>query len=238
VSIVEFVVVSLAVFAASCMQASIGFGMGMLAAPIVALVDTSLVPGMLILSAMVVTLLVVVRERQSLDLKGAGWALAGRIPGTLAGAWLLLVLPERGLALMLAAVVLLGVVLATAGWTPRVRPYSLALAGATSGLLGTATAIGGPPMALIMQGNSGARLRGTMSAFFLVGSAMSIAILVATGSIARNTVDVFLWLIPATVLGYVASRYVNRLMDPPRLRRASIAVSSVGAVLLIGQQLL
>ena len=61
------------------------------------------------------------------------------------------------------------------------------LAGATSGVLGTATAIGGPPMALVWQRKSGARLRGTMSGFFLVGSVMSIAALAATGAVDGHT---------------------------------------------------
>lgn len=57
------VIIAVAVFLASCMQASIGFGMGMLAAPVVALVAPTLLPGMLIASATTVTLLVVIRER-------------------------------------------------------------------------------------------------------------------------------------------------------------------------------
>ncbi|NED69675.1 sulfite exporter TauE/SafE family protein, partial [Streptomyces sp. SID10244] len=63
-SVVAFAVIAVAVCMASCMQASIGFGMGMLAAPVVALVDPALLPGTLIMSATVVTLMVVVRERE------------------------------------------------------------------------------------------------------------------------------------------------------------------------------
>lgn len=236
-SAAAFSLVALAVFAAACMQAAIGFGMGMLAAPIVALIEPSLIPGTLIMSAVVVTLLVVLRERQSLDLRGTGWALAGRVPGTLAGAALLLFLPERGLSILLAAVVLAGVVMATMGWAPQPLRRNLATAGAASGLLGTATSIGGPPMALVLQGSTGARLRGNMSAFFLAGSIMSIAVLAAAGAIERENTEMFVFLIPATVLGYVASRFVNRILDPARLRWLSIGISSVGAVLLIGQQL-
>ena len=57
------------------------------------------------------------------------------------------------------------------------------LAGATSGVLGTATSIGGPPMALVWQRSTGARLRGTMSGFFLIGSVMSIGVLALTGAV-------------------------------------------------------
>lgn len=237
-SVAAFSVITIAVFAASCMQASIGFGMGMLAAPVVALVEPSLIPGTLIMSAVVVTLLVVLRERQSLDLRGTGWALAGRVPGTLAGAALLLLLPEQGLSLLLAGVVLAGVVMATMGWAPPPRRRNLATAGAASGLLGTATSIGGPPMALVLQGSTGPRLRSNMSAFFLVGSIMSIAVLAVAGAIDRENAEMFVALIPAIVLGYLASRFVNRILDPARLRWLSIGISSVGALLLIGQQLL
>ena len=62
--------------------------------------------------------------------------------------------------------------------------------------------------------------------------------LAAAGAIERENAEMFLILIPAIVLGYAASRFVNTLLDPVRLRRLSIAISSVGAVLLIGQQIL
>lgn len=233
-----FAVVTVAVLLASCLQASIGFGMGMLAAPVVAVVDPTLIPGTLIMLATLVTLLVSVREREAIDLSGAKWALVGRVPGTIAGAVLLAALPEKGLAVMLAAVVLLGVVLTSAGWVPSARPRNVVLAGATSGLLGTATSIGGPPMALVWQRTSGARLRGTMSSFFLVGSLMSLAALWFTGAVGGHTLTTFALFIPATVLGYVLSRRVNRLLDPVRLRRLAIGVSALGAVVLITQQLM
>ena len=136
-----------------------------------------MIPGTLIMLATMLTLLVVIREHQHIDLAGTGWALAGRVPGTIAGALLLMALPEKALALMLAGVVLAGVVLTSVGWVPVPHRRNLVLAGATSGVLGTATSIGGPPMALVWQNTSGARLRGTMSGFFLVGSVLSIAVL-------------------------------------------------------------
>ena len=108
----------MAILLASCLQASIGFGIGMLAAPVVALVDPALIPGTLIMLATLVTLMVVVRERTTSTCRGTGWALVGRVPGTIAGALLLAVLPERALAILIAAVVLVGVALTSFGWIP------------------------------------------------------------------------------------------------------------------------
>jgi uncharacterized membrane protein YfcA len=237
-SVLGFGVVATAILLASALQASIGFGIGMLAAPIVAIVDPSLIPGTLIMLAALVTLIVVVREREDIDLRGTGWALVGRVPGTIAGAVLLAMLPERGLAILLALVVLGGVALTSFGWIPVARRRNVVLAGAASGVLGTATAIGGPPMALVWQRNEGARLRGTMSGFFLVGSVMSIAALAATGAVDRHTLWAFAVMIPAAVAGYVLSRGLNRVLDPKRLRWLAIGVSAVGATVLIGRELM
>lgn len=237
-TLASYAVVATAILLASCMQASIGFGMGMLAAPVVAIVDPALIPGTLIMLATAVTLLVVVRERESIDLSGTGWALVGRVPGTIAGALLLLVLPEKALAFTLAAVVLVGVAVTSLGWIPAPHRRNLVLAGATSGLLGTATAIGGPPMALVWQNNTGARLRGTMSGFFLVGSVLSLAVLATTGAIDHHTLVMFALLIPAVIVGYVLSRWVNRHLDRNRQRWAAIAISTIGAVILIVRQLM
>ncbi|MHA0285559.1 sulfite exporter TauE/SafE family protein [Mycobacterium sp. C3-094] len=237
-SVGGYCVLALAIFLASALQASIGFGMGMFAAPIVALVDPALIPGTLIMVATLVTLIVVIRERESIDLSGTGWALAGRVPGTIAGALLLAALPHRALSLMLAAVVLGGVVLTSSGWIPAARRRNVVIAGATSGLLGTATSIGGPPMALVWQRNSGPRLRGTMGGFFLVGSVMSLIVLSVTGAVDTRTWWGFTVLIPAAVAGYLLSTVMNRHLNPARLRRVAIIVSALGAALLIGRELL
>lgn len=236
-SVTAYSVIAVAILFASCLQASIGFGMGMLAAPVVALVDPSLIPGTLIMLASLVTLMVVIRERTAIDVRGTGWALVGRVPGTVAGALLLAAMPERALALAIAGVVLAGVLVTSFGWAPTPRRRNLVLAGATSGLLGTATSIGGPPMALVWQRSTGAELRGTMSGFFLIGSVLSIGMLSLTGSIDGDTWRWFAFLIPATVVGYALSRWANRLLNPQRQRWTAIVVSAAGAGVLVVQQL-
>ena len=169
---------------------------------------------------------------------GPDAALAGRVPGTIAGALLLMALPEKALALMLAGVVLAGVVLTSVGWVPVPPASNLVLAGATSGVLGTATSIGGPRWRWCRQNTSGARLRGTMSGFFLVGSVLSIAVLAVTEAVDHQTFTSFALLIPAVVAGYVLSRLVNRLLDRRRQRWLAIVISAAGAVVLIARQLI
>ncbi|MGO4190191.1 sulfite exporter TauE/SafE family protein [Arthrobacter sp. YAF17] len=231
----EYAVIAAVIFLAACLQASTGFGMGMLAAPVVAMVDPALLPATLILLALLVTILVTIRERHHLDLRGAGWALVGRIPGSLLGAWLVATLSKEGLAWAVVVVVLSGLVLAVRGWSPGPARRNLVAAGAASGVMGTATSIGGPPMALVWQGHQGPRLRGTMSAFFMVGSAISLASLGVAGAVTAEILTFALWMVPAVVGGYVASRFVNRFLDSARLKMLALGASALGSLLLICQ---
>ena len=92
-------------------------------------------------------------------------------------------------------------------------------------------------MALVWQNTTGAQLRGTMSGFFLIGSLMSIVALAVTGAVNEHTVWTFAVLMPAVAVGYGLSRLVNRLLDRDRQRWLAIAISALGAIVLIARQL-
>jgi hypothetical protein len=76
-----------------------------------------------------------------------------------------------------------------------------------------------------------------MSGFFLIGSILSILMLIITGSIGADTFRWFVLLIPVSVLGYALSRWANKLLNPQRQRWTAISVSAAGATVLILQQL-
>ncbi|MFG3160812.1 sulfite exporter TauE/SafE family protein [Streptomyces sp. NPDC048232] len=232
----EFVLLSVTVGLGALLQVSVGFGLGMIAAPVFALVDPALAPTAVLLLATGVTAAVLVRERGRADLRGCGWALAGRLPGVLAGALLVVALPARHLALLVAAVVLAGATVSVAGYVPRQRRSSVVLAGMASGLMGTATSIGGPPMAMVWQRLGGPELRATMSAFFLAGSLMSLAALTAAGAVGAHALRGTALLTPAAVAGVLLAGPLTRRLNVRRTRAAATALAVAGAVALVLQQ--
>ena len=116
----EYLILAVTLFAAAGLQGAIGFGAGLVAAPVVGILAPELLPAFIICLGALIGLMVTIRERASLDLKGAGWALAGRIPGSLLGTWLVVVLPLTALTWAVALSVLAGevsgAVLSTLGW--------------------------------------------------------------------------------------------------------------------------
>jgi uncharacterized membrane protein YfcA len=238
VTIVELVAVAIAVMAASCLQASIGFGMGMVAGPVIALVDTSLMPGTLILISIALTALGVVADRSALELTGTGWALAGRVPGSLIGAFLVALMPGRALALCVGVTILLAVAMSQRGWSPAPTRRNLLTAGLASGVFGTSAAIGGPPLALVWRNVGASRLRATMSAFLLVGSLLALGSLLLAHAISRASFELAGHMLPAMFAGWAASRVANRYLSRAALTRAGLITATGGALLLIATQVL
>jgi uncharacterized membrane protein YfcA len=231
-----FALLCAVVLLGSLLQVAIGFGLGLIAAPVVALVEPALVPVVLLALACGVTSAVLVLDGAHLDLRGTGWALVGRVPGTVAGAVLVAVLPPKPLALLVVLMVVVGVVASVRGFRPRPTRSAVVVAGAVSGLMGTATSIGGPPMAMVWQRFAGPRLRSTMGAFFLVGSLLSLGTLAVSGSVDLHNLRYALFLAPAAAVGVLLARPVGRRLDVRRTRITAMALAVTGASILLAHQ--
>ncbi|MUL43509.1 sulfite exporter TauE/SafE family protein [Streptomonospora sp. PA3] len=223
-----------AVLLGAVVQSSVGLGLGLVAAPVVALLDPGLMPGTMLVATAVLPVFVLAVEWRSIDWRGLVWALAGRLPGTLAGVWVVAVLDPEVLAGAVGAMVLLAVALTVRAVRVRIHRGSLLVAGLISGVTGTATSIGGPPIALLYQHEEAGRIRGTLAAYFLIGVVMSLGLLAAGGELQTAEVVHGLWLLPFVAAGFAAGRPLCRIVDAGRMRAALLAVVTVsGAVLLV-----
>jgi uncharacterized protein len=211
-------------------QGAVGFGMALLAAPLLVLIRPELVPGPLLINGLALTLLVARRERDSIDLAGVKWALVGRVPGVALGALALAVVPAKRLMLLDGLVVLAGVALgASRARLSPTRPILLG-AGLLSGVFGTIASIGGPPLALVYQNEPGPKLRGTLAGYFIVGALMSLVALIGVGRYGASELAWTLLLLPGTVLGFAVSNRLTGWVDAGRTRRAVLGITTAAGV--------
>ena len=227
---VELAVASAVVAFGATIQGSIGFGVNVVAGPVLVLIDPEFVPGPALVVAFLLTVLVAIRERGSTDREAFRWVFVGRVPGTIAGAVAAASIPVEGVAIALASVVLVAVFLSVVGWRVRRTHGTLAAAGAVSGVMGTMSSIGGPPVALLYQDERGSEVRGTLSSIFAVGSLFSIVLLVIVGRFGWHELRVSLVLLPAVVLGFVISRWTAQILDRGFIRPAILTVCAASAV--------
>src|SRR5512146_2125359 len=90
------------------LQGAVGYGMALLSGPILVLIDPRLMPGPFMLSSIVLSLLMVLRERRELVIGDLVWAIGGRIPGSALAAVLLALLASSTITLSFGILILLG----------------------------------------------------------------------------------------------------------------------------------
>lgn len=233
---VEWAVAGLVVAVGAVLQGAIGFGLSLFAAPVVAIVHGPLVPVPMVVLFMLTSVLVAARERGAMDVAGVGWALVGRVPGTVLGAMAVAAMSQRSLNVTLAVIVLVGVLLSVGGW--RVAPSlgTLLTAGAVSGFMATTSSIGGPPLALVYQRRSGSELRATMAAYSVLGSGFSLVGLALFGEVGGQALRDSLALAPFVVAGVALSRFALPVVDRGLTRPVVLGVSAASAVFLLARE--
>lgn len=226
---------AMAVMAAgAAVQGSVGFGLNVVAAPILIQIDPDFVPGPLLAAALAMSLMVARRDRVGINRSALTWALLGRVPGSVLGAFLLVeVLSAWGLSVFLASVILAATALSVVPiHLPQGRQV-IALGGFVGGVAGTTTGVGGPPVALALQHIPPRQLRGTMSVYFLVGSSVSLALLAAWGEFGTRHLLAVAVLVPGQLLGYVVSGRLARVLDRGYSRPVLLTVSAAAALSLL-----
>ncbi len=226
-------VIALAVLVGSFVQAVVGLGVGLVTAPLIAVLEPSLMPTLPLLFGLLVSGLSLAGERRHVDWGAIGWSLPARIPGTILGVMLVLMFTSSQLGIAVAVMVLLAVLLSVRAVTVPVNRGTLLAAGFTSGVTGTATSIGGPPIALLFQHRRPSEVRATLAVFFFIGVVLSLTGLAITGSIPLASVVVAAVVSPLLVLGFWLGARVRNRLPRERFRVAVLAVCAASAVVLL-----
>ncbi|MEU5580587.1 TSUP family transporter [Streptomyces huasconensis] len=225
---------SVAVFLGALVQGSLGVGLALVSAPVVQIAAPRLMPGSLLLVAAVLAVLGAVREISHTDWHGVSWALTGRVAGTAAASYVVLVVSGPTLDLLSAGITL-GVVSLLAFDPERLlrNRGTLLASGAVAGLTGTTSSIGGPFIALVYHREPGPTIRGTLNVFYTAGTLLSLASLAVVGRLPGEQLAFGALLLPAVVAGFALSGPVRRHVDGSGRTRGAVLVLAVAAALVL-----
>jgi uncharacterized membrane protein YfcA len=223
--------------AGAAVQSSIGLGFGLVASPILAIVDPDFVPAGILIATFPLSVWVAAHNHERIDRRSFWPAIAGRLPGVVFGTIVVGLLSSRWLALGLAAAVFVAV--AVSVWSPPVpvNGATSAAAGGLSGFMGTATGVGGPPIALLYQRHDPQVVRATLAAFFSIGTAMSLVALSIGGGLSTHQWRLGLLLLPGVALGIALSRFLHPHAHGPAFRGILLSLCVLSASVLAIQQL-
>ena len=228
---------ALALFAGATVQSAVGLGLGIVAAPVITIVQPDLMPEVMLWLACTYPLVTLATERADIHWAGLGWSLPTRLLGTAVGVAAVATFSARILGL-LVAIMVLGAVLAT--WLavrPPITRGSLMTAGLVSGFSGTATSIGGPPMAILYQNQPPRQIRTTLAVYFMVGAALSLAGLALAGQLEPHRALLAACLTPVLPFGAALGRVLRTRLPEHHVRGAVLLVCAASAVVLLVRSL-
>ena len=223
----------LAVFAGAVVQGSIGFGFSLTAVPTLALLRPEAVPVTLLCLALPMTSFMAFNERRSLNVPAFAWITGGRLPGTMIGVGLLALVPDNSLARFLGILIIVASLISFIGPSFKATKMAQLSGGIASGIMSTAAALGGPPLALVNQRSSGAGLRSTLALSFLVGIVMSLTALWITGRVEVWHLLLALKLLPGLLLGLWTSRWIAGMLNERWLRPVVLAFAAIAGLLVL-----
>lgn len=232
------ILANLFVAAGAWVQGSVGFGLALVSAPLLAMLAPGLVPGPLMAATFVILVLTVLREKTHVDKKGIGWMLAGRVPGSIVGALTLAQLSFDTLGLLIGILILLAVLLSAISLRLERSWLSLTIAGIVSGFMATTASIGGPAVAILYQHDQGPMVRSSLGAYFVLGSCISFLALFAVGRFGLSELTAGGLLVPGVLLGFALSARTGAYLDQGRTRVAVLFVAGASGIAAILQALL
>jgi hypothetical protein len=219
----------------SWLQTALGFGLAVLAAPVIVMIEPGWVPVMLTMTALVLSLLNGWDQRSSIELKELMVPLLTRIPGTVLGVWLLLQLNAFWLQIFVACTVLLAVFASYIGPQFGYTPGRLGFAAFISGITGTTTSIGGPPMALVMQHGAPRTVRANLAVFFAYSCILSIIGYAVVGILSWHLLLISISFLPLVLIGFIGGKRARGYVDAGRFRPLLLWLcGSAGLFALVG----
>jgi uncharacterized membrane protein YfcA len=227
----------IAVFVGSATQSIVGFGMNLIAVPVVLLIGAEeLVPGPLIVCLFVQAWTLVIGEHEHAHRELLRWFLPVRVVGTVAGLGVAVALSGDATSIVICVLVLGAVALSMSGWRVPARPGPWMATGFASGFSNVLSSIGGPPLSLAMADDAPPVQRATQGWSAIFGSLMSMVILGLAHRFGVVDIRRGLVLVPMALAGSYVIRPLRRhLPTADTLRPFVWTVAVVGSLATIGR---
>ena len=224
------------VILAALLAGASGFGLGIVAVPLLFLAGFSLpfIVTALLLVSIATRVSVVWRLRRSINRRRVAVLIGAAVPGLFVGALFL-----RSTGDNLRIIVGITVALAAAGVAfaeryppnPRLRGMTAA-AGFTGGVLGTSTSLIGIPPALLLtrRGIPTRPFLADLAVYFVATSAIGIGVLALNGRFSQDGTEAFLWWLPGVVVANLVGTSVALRLPITTFRTLVLAVAFVAGL--------
>lgn len=232
--VLQWVLAILIVFFGSAVQGVIGYGVGLLGAPLLFLVNPALVPAPLIIVGGILPLLVLRANASAVVTRDLWVLLPSGALGVLIAYLVAGLLSDDMWHRMFGAIIIIAVLASALRFNIRATRPAMFIGSVVSGWMGTISGVGGPPLGVVFQHENPTRVRGTLSAFFAPMGLFSLIALYFLGRLGWHDVWLSMAMLPAAFAGFACARCWGARMRHDVFRWFVLGTASVaGAYSLI-----
>lgn len=222
-----------AVLAATSIQVGAGIAFGVVAGPLLALIDVKFVPVPVLMLTFLTATSASWGEREGIVWPEVRSAISGRVAGSIVGAFILtMITDEKTFMLVFGLIIAFVVLISLSGFRIPFNLVSVGLAGLVSGFTASITSVGGPPMAVVYQNRSSREARPTLQTYFSFGAFATIMVLTVGGQVKLDDFLLAFLLLPALLGGFVVGPRLKPFFDRS-FRTFMLLVAAAAAAMLI-----
>ena len=232
-----YLVIGTVLAVAATLQSTVGFGFNLFAAPLLIffLKDPGAVVPALHISWLLVGVAICFRCRHQINPRRVGYWFAAALPGAVVGVWLLARLNPTFLGRAIGIVTIGATLLISFNSSrpfKREKAWTIA-AGGLSGMLGSSTAMAGPPLVLLglNQNWPTTGFRADLLGYFTLLSAAVIGMYWWKGIFTPTAFSYAAAGVPGLCIGFVAGTLAARYITGKRFRFAALVLICVAGVM-------
>jgi uncharacterized protein len=233
IGIVGLALAIAAMFGGAAAQASIGMGLNLFTVGILALINPVFVPAPILVHSSVLSVVASVRWRQDINVGEVYLSILGLIIGTLLALSVLALVSLDHLPKVFGLIIIVAVTITALGVRLPLTRSTIVAASTAAGIMGTIAGVHGPPIALVYQRETPARIRAALLPFFAVANPISLLALASVGQFGWREVHASILLLPGLAAGYLFAPVLIRGLSPAIVRAAILLVSAASGVALL-----
>jgi len=218
----------LCVFLAAFLQSITGFGLVIVAAPLLMFFyDPKLVIPIMILLAACGNITQTILLHKDIQWKTIGWLITGAILGQPIGCQIFLTLPGDFLKILISLMVLLSLaVMQLRQQKIRKCPRNTLFTGIAAGIMATTSGMSGPPVAIYFAHSTMSiqQLRATSIGFFLLSNLVSLTTFLLSGLDLAPAAHEFTCLLPGLACGVLLGHLTFHLFPVSLLKRIILSL--------------
>lgn len=237
-SIAEYLLAALFIAVGAGAQACIGIGMGLIAGPVLVVIEPTAVPGPMLMIAGGINLRNAIADRAALKKSALRRQLVAAPLGLVAGIALLAALSDRALAIAVSLFVLAVVAVQATGVQPPEGRRADYAAGAGTAFSSSVAAVPGPVYAVFASHWQPAALRATLATYMLIVGTVIIGVQAVMGDFGLKQLWLGVSLLPAVALGLPLGKWLRPRIAGPRFRIIVLAVAATSAIVVLIRQLM